>query len=592
MTQTRSPQDQPDSAGRQGREGHLLVGRYRLLATIGSGGMGTVWSAVDEVLGREVAIKEIRPPADLPAGERRVLRERSLREARAAARLSTASAIAVYDVVEEGDRPWIVMQKLSAPSLSDILNRDGPLPPGRVAEIGLQLVDALGAAHAAGVVHRDVKPSNVVLMEDGRAVLTDFGIATVTGEPTLTASGLVVGSPAYIAPERARGEPPTPAADLWSLGVTLWAAVEGGSPFQRDDPVATLDAVVHENTPLAAHAGALAPVIYLLLAKDPNGRPDLRQTRRMLQKALRVERGELAATGSIPVIAATAPVTVQPPDAGTQPPPEPAPTPGPEPVPQRVPEPVPEPVPGPVPEPAPGPLAEEALSPLGPLTRRNPRGAHRLGGRNRRMAIIAVALAVTLLIAALIQTLGNGSGERARGTPARSSTATPVSPSRSPTSTPTPTATQPNPPGIPAGFAMVSDPTGFRIAVPKGWKRFTNGSRTYYREPAGRRFLMIDQTTTPKGDPLADWRKQELSASSRLTGYQRIALKRVDYRGWNAADWEFSWVSGDTRLHVLNRNIRISNRRAYAVYWSTPASGWSGSLLYLQAFLRTFQPAT
>src|SRR3954463_10782084 len=188
-------------------ESRLLVGRYRFDRQIGRGGMGSVWAAHDEILGRDVAIKEVVPPPDLTAEQRTMIRERTLREARAAARIAHPSAVTVYDVVEEDGRPYIVMQLLAPHTLADVLAHDGPLPPERVARIGLDLVDALDAAHRAGVLHRDVKPANVLLPPDGRAVLTDFGIASVENDPTLTATGMLGGSPAYLP-----AAPPSPPA--------------------------------------------------------------------------------------------------------------------------------------------------------------------------------------------------------------------------------------------------------------------------------------------------------------------------------------------------------------------------------------------
>src|SRR3954470_6928503 len=266
-------------------DGQLLAGRYRLGRVLGRGGMGTVWAAHDEMLGRDVAVKEVQPPLDLTPEQREIVRRRMLREARAAARISHPKAITVYDVVEQDDRPWIVMQLLPPRTLADVVAASGPLPPATVAAIGLDLVDALQAAHRAGVLHRDVKPANVLLTDTGGAVLTDFGIATVEEDPTITSTGMLVGSPAYMAPERARGERPSPASDLWSLGATLFAATEGDSPFRRDGQLPTLSAVLTEPVPPAVHAGPLQPVLAALLQRDPGRRPDADHTRRLLKDA-------------------------------------------------------------------------------------------------------------------------------------------------------------------------------------------------------------------------------------------------------------------------------------------------------------------
>ncbi|MFI6299354.1 protein kinase [Nonomuraea sp. NPDC050790] len=248
----------------------LLAGRYRLLSRLGQGGMGIVWLALDELLRQEVAVKEVRLPPDLDAAERTGLAERTLREARAAARLrSHPGIVTVHDVVLDGGRPWIVMELVRGRSLDRVVAEQGPLPPRQVAAIGARVLEALGAAHASGILHRDVKPANVMLTDDGRVLLTDFGIASVAGDAVLTQTGLLTGSPGYIAPERLRGEADGPLADLWSLGATLFAAVEGTAPFARQNPAASMAAVLMQEPPLARRAGPLAPVLAALLEKDP-----------------------------------------------------------------------------------------------------------------------------------------------------------------------------------------------------------------------------------------------------------------------------------------------------------------------------------
>ncbi|MER6525013.1 serine/threonine-protein kinase [Streptomyces sp. NPDC001508] len=247
----------------------VIAGRYRLLSPLGEGGMGTVWRARDEVLRREVAVKEVRAPAGLPDPDVQRMYARLEREAWAAARVAHRSVVTVYDVAVEGGRPWIVMELVRGRSLADRLAADGPLPPQRVAYIGAEVLAALRAAHEAGVLHRDVKPGNVLLGSEGRVVLTDFGIATVEGSSALTMTGEMVGSPEFLAPERALGRTPGPESDLWSLGVLLYTAVEGVSPFRRDTPLSTLRAVVDEEAPAMRRAGPLAPVVEGLLRKDP-----------------------------------------------------------------------------------------------------------------------------------------------------------------------------------------------------------------------------------------------------------------------------------------------------------------------------------
>ncbi|HEY4465437.1 MAG TPA: protein kinase [Streptosporangiaceae bacterium] len=267
--------------------GRVIVGRYRLEDPIGRGAMGTVWRAWDELLDREVAVKELRIRDGLTAEERSKAYERTHREARTAARLSHPGVVTVFDVAEEDGRPWIVMELVQARSLDQIISREGPLPPQRAAEVGRQLLAALATAHAAGVLHRDVKPSNVLLAEGGRAVLTDFGIATFEGDPGLTQTGMVMGSPGFTAPERIQGNPATPASDLWSLGATLFAAVEGHGPFDRaGGAITTMSAIINEEPPPAPSAAALSPVIGALLRRNPAERPGAATAARMLGSAL------------------------------------------------------------------------------------------------------------------------------------------------------------------------------------------------------------------------------------------------------------------------------------------------------------------
>jgi serine/threonine protein kinase len=263
----------------------VVADRYRLVAPLGQGGMGRVWRATDVVLHREVAIKELVPPPGLTPGERQEMRERSLREARAIARLNNINVVRVFDVLSTDADPWIVMEYVASRSLQDTLAQDGPFNALRTAEIGLGVLNALRAAHRNGVMHRDVKPGNVLLGADGRVVLTDFGLATVPGDPNVTRTGLVLGSPAYIAPERARDGTAGPAADLWSLGATLYAAVEGASPFARPSAIATLAALATENVPVARNAGPLKPVLNGLLRKDPAHRINAEEAERLLSRA-------------------------------------------------------------------------------------------------------------------------------------------------------------------------------------------------------------------------------------------------------------------------------------------------------------------
>ena len=290
-----------------GRGDRVVAGRYALTDVLGQGGMGTVWLATDRVLERKVALKEVTFSVELSDEERRILRERTMREARAAARLDHPCVTRVYDVVEEGGKPWLVMEHISSRSLQEILENEGPLSPTAVATIGLDLLAALDAAHDAGIVHRDVKPSNVLVDPHGHACLTDFGIATTTGDSSLTTQGALIGSPSYMAPERANGEEPRPPVDLWSLGATLYAAVEGRPPFDKGEPMATLLSVVSEPPAPMLRAGPLEPVLRGLLTKDPAQRSTTSQAAR-----------QLSALHSSPALPSSAP---PPPPAATPAPP-------------------------------------------------------------------------------------------------------------------------------------------------------------------------------------------------------------------------------------------------------------------------------
>jgi tRNA A-37 threonylcarbamoyl transferase component Bud32 len=262
----------------------LIAGRYRLRKVLGKGSMGTVWSAYDEVLHRPVAVKELRIPRGLPDLEADQLRERTMREARAIAILNHPNVITVHDVAREGGEPFIVMELMTAPSLSEIVKMTGPLNPGQAAAVADAVAAALDIAHQHGITHRDVKPGNVLCSEDGRIKLTDFGIARNVAEATMTSVGIMLGSPAFIAPEVVGGQPVTRAADLWGLGATLFAAIEGRPPYDKDgDPLKTVNEVLHGEVPIAVHAGPMEPIIRGLMVKDPARRMPLLEVRRRIR---------------------------------------------------------------------------------------------------------------------------------------------------------------------------------------------------------------------------------------------------------------------------------------------------------------------
>ncbi|MGW4805550.1 serine/threonine-protein kinase [Kitasatospora sp. NPDC004272] len=290
-----------------GPGGQLIDGRFELLARLGGGGMGLVWRARDTLLEREVALKEVRPPdpamLDADPAAAYELRERVLREARALARLQHPNVVTIHHIVDNAElaHPWLVMELVPGGSLADRLGR-GPLAPQEAARLGRGLLAALGAAHAAGIQHRDVKPGNVLLRADGTPVLTDFGIAALSESTSLTATGALIGSPEYIAPERIRGHEGDPASDLWSLGMTLYVAVEGHHPLRRANSIATLAAVLDQPLPPPVRSGPLGPTLTALLARDPAERPDAARLDRLFAAA---EQGFDGTLGGSPAFSPT-----------------------------------------------------------------------------------------------------------------------------------------------------------------------------------------------------------------------------------------------------------------------------------------------
>ncbi|MGW6566520.1 protein kinase domain-containing protein [Streptomyces sp. NPDC054975] len=413
--------------------GEVLGGRYRVTAMIGRGGMGVVARAVDQVLNREVAVKVLRAFTDASAAELADLRLRMEREAQAAARIRHSGVVTVHDVVEERGLPVIVMELVDGPSLDDVLTERGALDPREVAAIGAKLMDALDAAHRAGILHRDVKPGNVLLEREGRVVLTDFGIATMetSGDDAmskLTQSGQIVGSLDYLPPERAQGQEPGPASDIWSLGMTLYAAVEGAAPFRRTSAWSTLSAIVTEPLPEPHRAGPLAPVLRALMAKDPRQRPDAAQAREML---------EAVAGGGTPNLA---PGPVQAPAPGHLHAPAPAPGPVQAPAPGHLHAPAPGPGPvappgafgppaapfqQPAPQPFQHPAPQQAVqhgTAAGPGSRAEARTSTIRARRRRTRTVVAAAVATVLVGGGVAYGLMNTGNEPGGGSQAAAPT--------------------------------------------------------------------------------------------------------------------------------------------------------------------------
>jgi serine/threonine protein kinase len=268
----------------QGRR--IIAGRYAVVGELGRGGMGTVWRAQDQVIGRQVALKELRIPTGLSTTEHDTFVQRVLREARTAGSLNDPAIVTVHDVVPDGGAMYIVMELIEAPNLSDLVARGGPVDPRRVSDIGLQVLSALETAHAAGIVHRDIKPSNIMVLPGDRVKLTDFGIAQGRDDPSLTATGGVMGSPGYMAPELFQGRPPSPATDLWSLGATLFHIAEGRAPFERGNTAATLHAILYEEPHLNLVRGPLADAIMGMLVQQTDQRLTGNRVRELLTSGM------------------------------------------------------------------------------------------------------------------------------------------------------------------------------------------------------------------------------------------------------------------------------------------------------------------
>jgi len=472
--------------------GRLLAGRYRLSEVLGQGGMGVVWRARDEQLDRSVAVKEVVWPADFTEHQKQTACRRATREAQMAARLNHPNVIQIFDIAEEDGHPWIVMELLPYRSLRDLVADEGPLAPAEAADVGLGILAALSAAQAAGIAHRDVKPANVLVGPDHRVVLTDFGIARATDATTLTTAGVLIGSPSYIAPERARGGPSGAAGDLWGLGASLYAAVEGHPPFERDSALASLTAVVADEPDPATHAGPLWPVISGLLRKDPDDRLTAAETERMLRHLV-------------------APPPESPSAASTE------------------------------------PLSSRSWRPRGRLA-----GLVALAA----VAVAAVAVAFALTSSPGHQATPPTAGRRSSAPPAsHPASPSSASPSNSETAT-SGTGTSGNgalPAGWyrftnSTGFS-IGVPDGWQISHVGHYVYITDPDN-------GGIFLLIDQSDQPKPNPLADWQQQASARQSSYPDYHQIRLESVSYaQAEKAADWEFTYDRNGTLVHILNRNI-------------------------------------
>ncbi|MEZ7004484.1 serine/threonine-protein kinase [Streptomyces sp. AD55] len=556
-------------------QGRLVAGRYRLGETIGSGGMGRVWRAHDEVLHRSVAIKELTAAHYVSESDQAILLARTRGEARAAARINHSAVVTVHDVLEHDGRPWIVMELVEGRSLADAVRDEERVAPREAARIGLWVLRALRAAHTAGVLHRDVKPGNVLLAEDGRVLLTDFGIAQIEGDSTITRTGEVVGSVDYLAPERVRGHDPGPASDLWALGATLYTAVEGRSPFRRTSPLTTMRAVVEEEAAEPRDAGPLAPVIAALLRKDPAARPDVTEAERLLAQA-----AEGRAPEAVPPFGPAAPTLPYGPGPHAAHPAHGAPAPGTHAA-------------HPVPRQGPGGVPATAPTVIGPAT---PAPAVPARSLRRRLRTLVLVVAVAALVgggtAVVLQKQAAGGSGAGLGAP----------PEPSPSVTATPSATDPAR-TLPDGWERREDPVGFSLSLPEGGERRVFGDdgelvMIDYTPDDGEHFLRVAVDTEPDfDDPYAHQLDLE-EQLQRLVDYERVTLRRTTYRDRDSARWEYTWtaLAKDTAFPGPRRAVEETymgrDGVEYALYMSGPAADWETTRRQFTTVLQSWQEKT
>ncbi|MGW1609019.1 serine/threonine-protein kinase [Streptomyces sp. NPDC002285] len=497
--------------------GRLIANRYRLVERVGRGGMGTVWRAEDEVLNRHVALKKLHVPPHLHDDEIQRLYERTRREARSAARITHPHVIVVHDVVDDEGLPCIVMEYIPSLTLGDVLKKQGTLPPGEAARIGRSMAAALRAAHDVGVLHRDVKPANVLLGNDGRIVLTDFGIAVESGSPSLTRTGELVGSIQYLAPERLRSgiAEPGPASDLWSLGATLYEAVEGRPPFGRDTAIETAYAIAADTYDPPRNAEDLAPVIEGLLVKEPDRRMAAKEAEHLLSRVA----GE-----------ATAPL-----DPPTRP--------------ERMP-------------------ATRTAAPTTPVTPTTPDAApgRKRGRRTALWIASALVIAATVTGAVLLRPGGGlaSSDDDAPRSPSRPASGTSPAPSASPSP-------------VPAGYHLVKAGQNFSVPVPDGWKaqKVPKTGEVAYIDPTGLVGLRVEEVEFAGADPLQHWRDTEEAQTRRdNAGYERVRMSRTTFRGRTAGYWEFTFQGRVRGFRGVELAINGADNTQYAIYLSAPDAQW------------------
>jgi serine/threonine protein kinase len=588
-------------------DGRFIAGRYIVEEPIGHGGMGVVWRAHDQVLNRKVAVKEVTLPASMGDDDGAAY-QRTLREARTVARLNHPNIVTVHDVAEENGRLWIVMELIPSGSLDERIAADGPLTALRAGRLGQQLLSALAAVHAAGVLHRDVKPNNVLIAAgdagdglDERAVLTDFGIAQAEGDSRTTQANVVMGSAGYTAPERLAGHDATPASDLWSLGATLFAAVEGHGPYQRGSPSSTWAATTMEAPPPTPSAGRLEPIIQALLRRDPAARPSAAVASRILAEILRRMPDETAPASF--VAANWLELT---------------------PLESALPE-IAEPIGQPESElydaPLPAPPYAPTSSVPPPLPNRQDQGPARTTGRAIRAAaaiVVIAGIAVGGFFLLRHRPVHDGSQANAAATkslpPAASATGSPPPSTAAPPVTPgaavaeaidSPIDTVPpgyKPEKIAASAAGKTG--GFSLDIPRNWQAANMGQSTYQYSPDGISYVDVDLTRDTMSNMVAEATFLEAQARGQYLDYRpiyrpqgkpaRSYIQEEGIRGTTGALWQFDYTKNHApwRMDVL---VFTLDKQSYTIYMSAPAGAhddhWNGAALpVVSKMLQTFHP--
>lgn len=530
----------------------VVGGRYRLISLVAKGGMGRVWRAHDELLDRAVAVKEVLAPAGLPRADAADVLAGTVLEARAAARLDHPNVVRVFDVVQATGRSWIVMEYVASRSLQDVVTRDGPLTHRYAARVGLAVLDALRVAHQAGVLHRDVKPQNVLIADDGRVVLTDFGLATIAAVATGQAEPLL-GSPHYIAPERLRDGVSSEQTDLWSLGATLYAAVEGRPPYSRPSVAESLSALLAQAPDAPQRPGPLHEVIAGLLTADPVHRLNAVDARILLQDLIHRAVGVHAVptprrpTGdAVRFRPAAVPLSALAADSDA----------------------------------APEFNPEAASGPARP-------------GRRRSLLLVGIVGAAIAAVGSTAAAWGHSGGSAApRPTAVVAAPVTSACAGAKPY--PLADSTAKAPISLPEGWFWHVDTAGFALPVPQGWNRGTTGDSVCFSDPGDVRSFTVQTGAAMDGEPLQHWQNAEQAAltAGALPGYQKVSMGLLLLTG-GGADWEYSWQPATgPRLHTHRMLLAAGEDRSYSLTWTTRDSDWNLDLANQRTLVAGFRDSS